>query len=78
MKVNEFIEALEDLLDLQQGDLDQNTSLAQLNEFDSLAVMSLLAFIDEQFGRRLSGDQFVSITTVRSLMELIGVNNFDD
>ena len=38
--------------------------------------MSLIGFIDENFDMKFSAQQLSDITTVRSLMELIGIEKF--
>lgn len=53
------------------------TNLKELEEYDSLSVLSIIAMIDEKFGKKIPGQNFQSITTVKSLMELIGIENFE-
>lgn len=77
MKVDEFIEKLTEILELQDVELGEETNLRDLEEYDSLAVLSIIAMVDENFGRKLSGQNFQSITTVRSLMKLIGDEYFE-
>ncbi len=77
MKVDEFIEKLKEILELQDVELGEETNLRDLEEYDSLAVLSIIAMVDENFGRKLSGQNFQSITTVRSLMKLIGDEYFE-
>jgi len=77
MKVDEFIEKLKEILELQDVELGEETNLRDLEQYDSLAVLSIIAMVDENFGRKLSGQNFQSITTVRSLMKLIGDEYFE-
>jgi len=57
--------------------LKGKTNLKELEEYDSLSVLSIIAMIDEKFGKKIPGQNFQSITTVKSLMELIGIENFE-
>lgn len=74
MQKSEFYDILMDTLEIESVDtLDASTQLTDLEEYDSLAVLSLIAMIDEHFGKRIPGVEFQKITTVQSLMDLIGV-----
>ena len=78
MKTNEFIGKLKDALEIKADKaITEETDLRELNEYDSLSMLSIIAMIDESFEKRLSGLDFESITTVRSLMELIGKETFE-
>lgn len=58
-------------------EINEKTNLQELDEYDSLAVISIIALVDEKFGKRLSGEQFRDVTTIESLMKLIGSENFE-
>lgn len=77
MKTSEFLEKLKETLELEDTELSVDTNLRDLEEYDSLSVLSIIAMIDEKFGKKLSGQDFQSITTVKSLMELIGKDSFE-
>lgn len=77
MTMDEFIEELKETLELENVKLNEDTNLKDLEEYDSLSVLSIIAMIDEKFGKKLSGQDFQSITTVKSLMELIGKDCFE-
>jgi len=53
------------------------TNLKDLEEYDSLSVLAIIAMIDENFGKQLSSSDFSNVTTVDSLMELIGKQYFE-
>lgn len=76
MKTSKFFKELADLLEIDE-ELYENTDLTQYEEFDSLAIMSLIAFIDQKFAIKIPGKAFAEITTIDSLMALIGKENFE-
>ena len=78
MKKQDFLNELKISLEFENINLKEETNLREMEEYDSLAVMSVIAFIDDKFSKKLSGQQLASITTVKSLMELIGIENFSD
>jgi acyl carrier protein len=79
MKKEDFFNSLQEVLEID-GTITINESTELKNtqhfEFDSIAIMTLVAFIHDKFNRKLTAVQINSITTVRSLMELIGLERF--
>ena len=76
MNTKDFINELINILELEEGDLvDQNSMLQE--HLTSLGVLSIIALCDELFSKELSSDELMSITTVKSLMELIGMEHFE-
>jgi acyl carrier protein len=77
VKKQEFIDRLTDDLELEVGEItDEDSMLKGL--FTSLGVLVIIALCDELFSKELKSDKFKSITTVKSLMELIGMEHFED
>jgi acyl carrier protein len=77
VKKQEFIERLIDDLELEVGEItDENSMLQGL--FSSLGVLVIIALCDESFSKELTSEEIKSITTVKSLMALIGMEHFED
>lgn len=77
MEKSAFFNAIRDGLEVESQIITEETNLKELAEFDSIGVMALIATIDELIGKTLTAKDLVNITTVRSLMELIGKENFE-
>ena len=79
MKKKEFVDELKDALEIEDEDqeITLETNLKDLEEYDSLSVLSIIAMIDKNFGKQIPSSDFVKVTTVSSLMELIGKEHFD-
>jgi len=79
MKKREFIDELKDALEIEDKDqeITLETNLKDLEEYDSLSVLSIIAMIDKNFGKQIPSSDFIKVTTVSSLMELIGKKHFD-
>jgi len=79
MKKKEFIDELKDALEIEDEDLEitLETNLKDLEEYDSLSVLSIIAMIDKNFGKQISSADFAKVTTVSSLMDLIGKEYFE-
>ncbi len=78
MKTTEFIDILKESLEIDDSEVLEDTDLKSLDNYDSLAILSIIALIDEHFGKKIKGEQFKNISTVKSLMTLIGMDNFDE
>jgi|GEM_PF-887535 len=78
MKKSEFIEELADTLEIEDAEtLQEETDLTELEEYDSMARVALIALVDEHFGKELTPQNFKAITTVGSLINIIGEEQFD-
>ena len=80
MKKEEFFNALQDVLEIDADIvINESTNLQDTKhfEFDSIAIMTLVAFVHEKFNRKFTAVQINSITTVRSLMALVGFEHFE-
>lgn len=77
MNTQTFLEKLQD--ELEEDDaLTLDTKFKELENYDSMSVLSLIAFIDENFDKSLDTKHFKDISTVQELKELIGSENFED
>lgn len=74
MKTEDFINELKDALEIEDEDqeITLETNLKDLEEYDSLSVLSIIAMIDGNFGKQIPSSDFIKITTVKSLIDLIG------
>lgn len=79
MKVEDFIDELKDALEIEDEDkeITLETDLRNVEEYDSLSVLAIIAMIDKNFGKQIPSVNFIKITTVKSLMDLIGKEYFD-
>jgi acyl carrier protein len=76
MHIDEFLSDLERTMDLPDK-LNRDTRLVDTEGFDSLAVMSLIAYIDETFGKTLTSVEVKGITDIQSLITLVGEEKFE-
>lgn len=73
MTKNEFFNAINELLELDPGTISDVTELNTITEWDSLAKLSVVAFLDSQFDVFLSGDKLEQIATGSDLADLAGL-----
>lgn len=71
MTEREKIALLEDMLELDEGDLTMNTALADVDEYDSMAKLSLIVLMDDEFGVKLTGDAIKGFETIGDIVALM-------
>lgn len=70
MTHQEKIEAIENLFEVDSGSITPETALDTL-QWDSMAMLSLIALVNERFGKRLAGSQIKSFRTVQDLLAVM-------
>jgi acyl carrier protein len=70
MTQQEKIVALEELFEADAGALTPETALDTL-PWDSMAMLSLVALVNEKFGKRLSGPQIKSFKVVQDILAVM-------
>jgi len=76
MTKENFIKRLQKELEIESENLKYSTILSDIEEYDSMAVLNLISFLDDTFGIQLTSEQINDITTVNSLIEKIGLEKF--
>lgn len=71
MTEQEKIALLEETLELDEGTLTADTVLADVDEYDSMAKLSLIVMMDDEFGVKLTGDVIKSFETVGDILKLM-------
>jgi acyl carrier protein len=66
-----FIKELQETLELE-GKMDETTQI----HLTSLSTLAIIAFVDENFEKRVKVADLKNINTVADLMKLIGIENF--
>ncbi len=64
MEIREKIAKLEEIMELGEGSLTEETLLVDVDEWDSVAAISYIALLDEEFGVSISAKEIKSFQTV--------------
>ena len=67
-----FLQKLESIIEADEGTVEGSSVLADLDGWDSLAVMSTLAMFDKQFGVKVPATTIYQCRTVDDLAALAG------
>ncbi len=73
MDRKEFLLALDEMLELDDGTLTGAEELEAIDAWDSLAVISFIALVDEKLGHVVEGEKLVKAKTVQDLLGLAGI-----
>ena len=67
MNQDKFIERLADALELDNNDIEMSLDFKELEEWDSLASLSLIAMLDEEYEVELESEDLDALNTVKDL-----------
>ncbi len=70
MTVAEFIAEMEKIVELDPGSIGIDQPLKDVPGWDSVAMIGVIALVDEKMGRELSAPSLVSCKTVNDLVKL--------
>jgi acyl carrier protein len=68
MTIKEKLSLLEDLLDMEKGTLKVEDELEQIEQWDSIAAISLIAMFDDIFGMLILSDEVKEFKTVNDII----------
>lgn len=71
MTEQEKLAMLEETWETDEGALTPDTLLADVDEYDSMAKLSLIVMMDDEFGIKLTGDVIKSFETVSDILKLM-------
>lgn len=72
MNKSEFIEMLHEVMELDSGELTQDSVLDDIEEWDSVSLITFMAVVDDNFEKMPSPDEIAGAVTVGDLMGLFG------
>lgn len=68
MNLQEKLALIEEVLDVEAGSLTQETMLADVEEWDSIAALSLIVMLDEKFEKTVSGAQIKAMASIIDIL----------
>lgn len=71
MTEKDKIALLEDMLELEEGTLSPETELASIEEYDSMSKLSLIVMMDDEFGKKLTGEQILQFSTIQDILDFM-------
>lgn len=68
MTEKEKLNMLEETLDMEEGALAMEMKLADVEEYDSMAKLSIIVMMEDEFNVKLSGDDIKAFVTVADIV----------
>ena len=69
--MNEFILKLEDLFEMQSGSVLPSDLFRDYESWDSLALLSLMAMLEDEYGKTIPREVFEKLNTIEDLHNYI-------
>lgn len=71
MDIKEKLALIEEGMDIEEGTLKLEDNLADYDEWDSVAAISIIAMVDEKFHKTLSGNVLKDAKKVSDIVALM-------
>lgn len=72
MSTKEILNLLEDALDIDANSLSEEQLLDELDAYDSMAKLSVIVLADDEFNKKLTGEQIREFKTVGDIVNFLG------
>ena len=66
------IALLEEMMELDEGTLTPETNLADIEEYDSMAKLSLIVLMNDEFEKKLNRNQIKEFKTIQDILNFMG------
>lgn len=71
MTKQEILNHIEESLELDENTLKEETVLDDIVEYDSMGKLSLIVLSDEEFDKKLTGEQMEAFKTVGDIVKFL-------
>lgn len=71
MTNQEKIALLEEMMELEEGTINEGIVLEDIEEWDSMAALSLIVVMDENFNKKLTGAQIKGFNTIQDILDFM-------
>jgi acyl carrier protein len=72
--MNKFIEKLEEMLEMSDGSINLKDNFREYDVWDSLALLSLMAMLEDEYSITIPRDEFQKINTIEELFNYVNIN----
>jgi acyl carrier protein len=71
MTKQEKLALLEDAFELEEGELREDMKLDELDCWNSMSKLSLIVLMDDEFEKKLTGEQIKNFKTVKDILDFM-------
>ena len=72
MELEKKVELLSDLFDVDQYEIVAEQKLDEFDAWDSMSKLSLIVLMDDECGKKLTGEQILQFTTIGDILDFMG------
>ncbi len=72
MTMKEKLALLEDMFEMDEGTLDPAMELEDIEEWDSMAKLSLIVLMDDECGKTLKSEDIKKFKTIQDILDFMG------
>lgn len=69
MTEQEKLALLEETIDAEEGSLKADMNLEGVNEYDSMAKLSIIVMMEDEFGKQLTSEDIKAFKTVGDILK---------
>ena len=74
MNRDEFLVKMQDILQYEHDEeLTYNTNLLDVEEWDSISIISVVAFLDSEFKKKITVNELKDVKTIEEIAQLAGI-----
>lgn len=71
MELKKKLALLEDMMELDEGTLCADAMLSDIDEWDSMAKLSLVVLMEDEFSQKITSDQIRALKSVQDILNLM-------
>lgn len=71
MDKTEKIKLMEEIMELEEGTLNESSVLSEYDEWDSLSIISYIALMDTRFTKSVSMEEIKRFVTVKDAIDIM-------
>ena len=72
MEITKKLALLEEVMELDEGSLDPDMKLKEIEEYDSMVKLSLVVLMNDEFGKKITVKEINNFVTVRDVIDFMG------
>jgi acyl carrier protein len=72
MNNTEKIKLIENALELDKNSITEETLLSEISAFDSMGKLTIIVLCDDEFNKKLTGEQIKEFKTVKDILNFMG------
>lgn len=65
------LEMIAEMMELELDEIKEDAVLADYEEWDSVAILSFIVLMDEEFGKDINGTNVRELVTIKDLMDMM-------